>query len=185
MWPPTRSVPVFEPLDRQDLREIGGYRLSARFGAGGMVRAYLASSRSGRRLAIKVIRPEVADDPKFRRRFQREVAAAERVHSVFAAPVVEADPCAPVRWLATAYVPGPSLDRVMLELGPVPLHTVKTLISGIAQALRDIHAAGIIHRDQAIQCDPRTGGTRVIDFGIALAGDTTPLTRTGVPCAGE
>lgn len=173
--------PPFTPLTPEDPREIGGYRVAARLGAGGMGQVYLAATQSGRRLAIKVIRPEYAGDPEFRRRFQQEVAAVQRVQSRYTAPVIDADPRGVLPWLATAYVPGPSLDKAVAAYGPLPPRTVLTLVCGVAEALQAIHAVHVVHRDlkpSNVLLSP--DGPQVIDFGIARAVDATPLTGTGV-----
>jgi serine/threonine protein kinase len=172
--------PTFEPLLDDDPREIGGYRIVARLGAGGMGCVYLGVTQSGRRLAIKVVRPEFADDLEFRRRFQQEVAAAQRVQNLYTAPVIDADLMGRVPWLATAHVPGPSLADVVQEEGPLPLGSVQVLAAGVAEALQAIHKAGVIHRDlKPSNVLLASDGPRVIDFGIARAADATPLTRTG------
>ncbi|MFD1544060.1 serine/threonine-protein kinase [Nonomuraea guangzhouensis] len=173
--------PPFTPLAPDDPPEIGGYRLVARLGAGGMGQVYLARTQSGRRLAIKVIRAEFTGDPEFRRRFQQEVAAVERVQSLYTAPVVDADPQSRTPWLATAYVPGPSLDKAVARHGPLPPRTVLTMVCGVAEALQAIHAVQVVHRDlkpSNVLLSP--DGPRVIDFGIAKAVDATPLTGTGI-----
>jgi serine/threonine protein kinase len=175
------SDPPFQPLAADDPREIGGYRVLARLGAGGMGRVYLGSTQSGRRLAIKVIRPDYTEDPEFRRRFQQEIDAAQRVQSIYTAPVVDADTRAAQPWLATACIPGPSLAQAVRELGPLPVDTVRVLVAGVAEALQAVHRAGIVHRDlkpSNVLLAP--DGPRVIDFGIARAADSTPLTRTGL-----
>jgi serine/threonine protein kinase len=172
--------PTFDPLLADDPREIGGYRIVARLGAGGMGCVYLGVTQSGRRLAIKVVRPEFADDQEFRRRFQQEVAAAQRVQNLYTAPVIDADLMGRVPWLATAHVPGPSLAEVVHEEGPLPLGSVQILAAGVAEALQAIHKAGVIHRDlKPSNVLLAADGPRVIDFGIARAADATPLTRTG------
>ncbi|MFI0356192.1 serine/threonine-protein kinase [Actinomadura sp. 9N407] len=178
-FPP--SEPVFQRLEADDPRELGGYQIIARLGAGGMGRVYLATTQSGRRLAIKVIRPEFADDPEFRRRFVHEVAVAQRVLGPRIAPLIDADPNGPRPWLATAYVPGPPLSRVVAEHGALPLPAVRAVMAGVAEALQVIHAAAVVHRDLKPSNVLMTAdGPCVIDFGIARAADATPLTRTGV-----
>jgi eukaryotic-like serine/threonine-protein kinase len=160
---------------------VAGYPLRARLGSGGMGRVYLSFSPGGRALAIKVVRPEYAGDDEFRRRFQQEVAAAQRVQGLYTAPVVDADANAAVPWLATAYVPGPSLQQAVAEHGPLPLPTVFRLLAGVAEGLSAVHACGIVHRDlkpgNVLLADD---GPRVIDFGIAHAADATTITHTGV-----
>ncbi|WP_106400050.1 serine/threonine-protein kinase [Actinocorallia populi] len=171
--------PVYEPLSDADPRGIGGYRVVARLGAGGMGRVFLATTQSGRRLAIKIIRPEFADDPEFRRRFAQEVTAAQRVQNFYTAPVIDADLTGPMPWLATAHIPGPSLATAIHESGPLPVDTLRTLAAGVAEALQAIHRAGIVHRDlKPSNVLLAADGPRVIDFGIARAADATPLTRT-------
>lgn len=171
----------FAPLTPDDPPQAGRYTLRARLGAGGMGRVYLAFSPGGRALAIKVIRPEHAENEEFRRRFQQEVTAARRVQGLYTAPVVDADPNAPLPWLATAYVPGPSLRHAVAEHGPLPLPTVFRLLAGVAEGLTAVHAAGIIHRDLTpANVLLAEDGPRVIDFGIAHAAEATSLTRTGL-----
>ncbi|WP_051772985.1 serine/threonine-protein kinase [Saccharothrix sp. NRRL B-16314] len=171
----------FEPLTADDPDEVGGYALRARIGVGGMGRVYLAFTQGGRALALKVIRPEHAEDEEFRRRFRQEVDAAQRVQGLCTAPVVDSDSEAPIPWLATAYVPGPSLRQAVTEHGPLPLATVFRLMAGVAEGLAAVHACGLIHRDltpaNVLLADD---GPRVIDFGIAHAAAATSLTRTGM-----
>jgi hypothetical protein len=172
---------LVQPLASDDPAEIGGYRLRARLGAGGMGRVYLASTRAGRSVALKVVRPELGDDQDFRARFQQEIQAARRVHGLYTAQVLDADPAATLPWLVTAYVPGPSLQQAVAGNGPMPEATVFRLVAGVAEALQAIHAAGVVHRDlkpSNVLLAP--DGPRVIDFGIARALEATALTRSGM-----
>ncbi|WP_198358297.1 serine/threonine-protein kinase [Streptomyces fildesensis] len=177
----TPSVGPFQPLKGEDPAVVGGYRLVAVLGAGGMGKVYLTYTPGGRPLALKVIRPEFSEDPEFRRRFQQEVLSAQRVQGLYTAPVIDADADAPQPWLATAYVPGPSLAHAVAQHGALPLRTVLLLTVGVAEALHAIHAAGIVHRDlKPANVLLSADGPRVIDFGIARAADSTALTGTGV-----
>jgi Protein kinase domain len=172
---------VVQPLASDDPAEIGGYRLRARLGAGGMGRVYLASTRAGRSVALKVVRPELGDEQDFRARFRQEIQAARRVHGLYTAQVLDADPAATPPWLVTAYVPGPSLQQAVAGNGPMPEAMVFRLIAGVAEALQAIHAAGVVHRDlkpSNVLLAP--DGPRVIDFGIARALEATALTRSGM-----
>ncbi|MFF4686359.1 serine/threonine-protein kinase [Streptomyces sp. NPDC001307] len=165
---------------------IGGYRLLARLGAGGMGHVYLARSDRGRTVAVKLVREELAAQEEFRARFRQEVQAARRVGGYWTAPVLDADTEAPVPWVATGYVAGPSLQQVVgHDHGALPERSVRILAAGLAHALKDIHAAGIVHRDlKPSNVLVTIDGPRVIDFGIARALETTSpcaegLTRTG------
>lgn len=172
---------VFEPLEAGDPARVGAYEVVARLGAGGMGKVYLSHTPAGRPIAIKVIRPELADDPDFRRRFRQEAAAAQRVHGLYTAPVIDSDTEGAQPWLATAFVPGPTLASAVAGHGPLPLPTVLLLAAGVAEALQAIHAAGIVHRDLTpSNVVLASDGPRVIDFGIARAADSMSLTDTGV-----
>jgi hypothetical protein len=170
-----------EPLSGEDPSEIGGYRLHARIGAGGMGRVYLAFTAGGRPVALKVMRPEIGDDPDFRNRFRQEVAAVRRVHGLYTAQVLDADPEASPPWLVTAYVAGPSLREAVTAHGPMPASTVLLLMAGVAEALQAIHAAGVVHRDlKPSNVMLAADGPRVIDFGVARAVESDTVTRTGL-----
>ncbi|WP_432108895.1 serine/threonine-protein kinase [Streptomyces sp. AA1529] len=175
------SVEVFTALAEDDPTSVAGYRLAARLGSGGMGKVYLSYTPGGRPIAIKVIRPDFAGDPVFRCRFQQEVRAAERVQGIYTAPVIDSDTEGPQPWLATAYVPGPSVAEAVAAHGRLPVDTVLFLVAGITEALQVIHKAGIVHRDlkpsNVLLADD---GPRVIDFGIARAADFTSLTSSGV-----
>ncbi|WP_461111122.1 serine/threonine-protein kinase [Streptomyces calidiresistens] len=165
---------------------MDGYELRARIGSGGMGGVYLSHTPAGRPVAVKVVRPEFADDPEFRRRFEAEVRAARRVQGVFTAPVVDSRTDGAVPWLATAYVPGVPLNEGIRLSGPLPLPSLLLLIAGVAEALHSIHTAGVVHRDlKPGNVLLAADGPRVIDFGIARAADATPLTgsevRIGTP----
>jgi len=170
-----------EPLARDDPGQIAGYRLHARLGAGGMGVVYLGSTPGGRAVAVKVMRPELGDDREFRSRFRHEIEAARRVHGMYTAQVIDADPAAVPPWLATVYVPGPSLQQAVADHGPMPAQTVYRLMAGVAEALQAIHAAGVVHRDlKPSNVVLAADGPRVIDFGIARAAEATALTRSGI-----
>ena len=170
-----------EQLTQHDPRRIGPFEVLGRLGAGGMGLVYLARSASGRRVAIKTVRAELAEDQLFRVRFTREVEAARAVSGFYTAAVVDADPRAAVPWLATAYVPAPSLEEIVNESGPLPAQAVRWLAAGIAEALQSIHAAGLVHRDmKPSNVLVVEDGPRVIDFGIASGVSNTRLTMTNV-----
>ncbi|WP_327120989.1 protein kinase [Streptomyces sp. NBC_01341] len=177
----TPSANLFKPLQEGDPVVVGGYRLVAVLGVGGMGKVYLSYTPGGRPLALKVIRPEFSEDPEFRRRFKQEVHAAQRVQGLYTAPVIDSDTDGAQPWLATAYVPGPSLAHAVAQHGGLPVRSVLLLTVGVAEALHVIHGAGIVHRDlKPANVLLAADGPRVIDFGIARAADATALTGTGV-----
>ncbi|QGV81960.1 serine/threonine-protein kinase [Streptomyces ficellus] len=174
------TTEVFQPLHADDPPVVAGYRLAARLGAGGMGRVYLSHTPGGRPVAIKVVRPELADDPAFRRRFRREVEAARRVRGAYTAELVDADTDGVPPWLATLYVPGPSLTEAVARRGPLPVSAVLWLMAGVAEALQAVHAAGIVHRDlKPSNVLLAADGPRVIDFGISIAAGLSSHTATG------
>src|ERR1700684_663607 len=168
-----------EPLRRWDPERIGPYVILGRLGAGAMGQVYLGRSAAGRLVAVKTIKIELAEEPDFRTRFAQEVAAARRVSGAFTAAVVAADPEADMPWLATAYVPAPSLSTLVRTCGPLPLPAVRWLGAGCAEALESIHGTGLVHRDlkpSNVLVSP--DGPRVIDFGVARAAERIQLTVT-------
>src|ERR1039458_7053051 len=172
---------VVRELQPGDPQTIGSYRLVGQLGGGGMGRVFLGVSAGGRPVAVKVIRAELAADPQFRMRSGREVAAARRVSGVFTAMVVDADVDGPAPWLATAYVPGPSLSEAVDDHGPLPAGSLLALAAGLAESLTAIHAAGVVHRDlKPSNVMLAEDGPRVIDFGISRAVESTALTQTGL-----
>jgi serine/threonine kinase PknH len=168
-------------LAPDDPRVIGEYRLRARLGAGGMGRVYLGLSPAGRAVAIKVVNPELAGDAEFLHRFAQEVAAARAVSGIYTAPVVASGLNERPPWLATAFVPGPPLDQMVSENGPLPEPALWPLLAGLTEAMAAIHACGVVHRDlKPANVLLAADGPRVIDFGISRATDGTMLTAAGV-----
>jgi predicted Ser/Thr protein kinase len=167
------------PLSDTDPTTIGSYQLLGVLGNGGMGRVYMGQSRSGRPVAIKVIRPDLVDDPVFRRRFAREVAAVRAVNPLFTAAVVDSDLSAEAPWLATTYIEGPSLERWVEGHGALSPGAVLTLAAGLAEALASIHAAGLVHRDlkpsNVLLGDV---GPYIIDFGVVLSPKATRMTSS-------
>ncbi len=169
-----------EPLRAEDPRALGGYRLHARLGAGGMGQVFLGYSPAGRAVAVKVIHADLARDPTFRARFRREVSAAAAVSGAYTAPVTAAGPDDDPPWLATAFVPGPSLADAVDAAGPLPEASVWKLAAGLAEALQAVHARGLVHRDlKPSNVLLASDGPRVIDFGISHAVESTAMTSTG------
>ncbi|WP_433539437.1 protein kinase domain-containing protein [Streptosporangium sandarakinum] len=168
-----------DPLRDGDPAHIGSYRLHARLGGGGMGEVFLGRSPGGRLVAVKVVRPELAGNSDFRRRFASEVDAARKVGGFYTAQVVDADTDAVRPWLATAYIPGHSLHQAVDEHGPLPLESAAVLGAGLAEGLAAVHACGMVHRDlkpgNVILAED---GPRLIDFGIARALDATSHTQT-------
>ncbi|POX37936.1 serine/threonine protein kinase [Streptomyces sp. Ru73] len=167
-------------LRREDPRVVGSFRLHRRLGAGGMGVVYLGSDKRGQRVALKVIRPDLAEDHEFRSRFAREVQAARRIRGGCTARLVAADLDADRPWFATQYVPGPSLHDKVNDEGPLPPAQVATIGAALSEGLLAVHDAGVVHRDlkpSNILLSPK--GPRIIDFGIAWATGASTLTHVG------
>ncbi|MHB9852702.1 protein kinase domain-containing protein [Streptomyces krungchingensis] len=176
--PPRRSTGT--DAEAEHPRYAGQYLLEAELGSGGMGIVHLARSASGLRLAVKVVHAEFAQDPEFRGRFRQEVAAARRVSGAFTAPVVDADPEAGHPWMATLFIPGPTLAEHVKRNGALPPARLRHLMAGLAEALRDIHRAGVVHRDLKPSNVLLAGdGPKVIDFGISRPSDSELRTETG------
>ncbi|GLZ43187.1 serine/threonine-protein kinase [Actinokineospora sp. NBRC 105648] len=168
-------------LQIDDPEQVGDYALVARLGRGAMGTVYLGRSLGGRPVAVKIARAGLAADPEFRARFRQEIAMARAVGGFWTAAVVGADPDAHLPWLATEYVPGPTLHEAVSAHGPLPEPVLRRLLAGLAEALSAIHAAGLVHRDlKPSNVLLAADGPRVIDFGIAKAIQAAPLTSTGL-----
>ena len=177
------------PLGPQDPAMVGRYRIHALLGIGGMGRVYLGwaadrfpgGARSGGWVAVKVIRPDLADNPEFRRRFARELEAVGRVSTPYAAALVHGEPESQQPWMATEFVPGVSLSDAVQADRPLPAHSVWRLADGLGRALVSVHQAGLVHRDvKPSNVILGTGGAKIIDFGVAHASDLSQLTATGM-----
>ncbi|MFF3380236.1 serine/threonine-protein kinase [Streptomyces sp. NPDC002680] len=167
-------------LRREDPRVVGSFRLHRRLGAGGMGVVYLGSDKRGQRVALKVIRPDLAEDQEFRSRFAREVSAARRIRGGCTARLVAADLDADRPWFATQYVPGPSLHDKVVDEGPLTAADVASIGAALSEGLVAVHEAGVVHRDlkpSNILLSPK--GPRIIDFGIAWATGASTLTHVG------
>lgn len=175
-----RSLPAvpLEPLLERDPRELGPFRLLGRLGSGGMGVAYLADGL-GQWAVVKVVRSELADDPAFRARLTRELAAIDRLEGQ-TARVLQSSLDGPTPWFAMEFLAGRTLDHRVRDRGPISGTELVDLARALAEVVSGVHAAGIVHRDikpSNVMISP--DGVRLIDFGIAEMEDGTQLTRTG------
>ncbi|WP_062204722.1 serine/threonine-protein kinase [Streptomyces sp. NBRC 109706] len=176
---------MLEALTPHDPAWVGPYQLLARLGAGGMGEVYLArrdaADPGGELAAVKTMLPELGADHDFRTRFRRETAAARAVSGPYTTALLDADPDADPPWLATEYVPGPTLHAAVARCGPFPVPVVRRLGVDLARALAAVHGVGLVHRDvKPGNVLLGAEGPRLIDFGIARAADATALTATGM-----
>ncbi|MFL1379711.1 MULTISPECIES: protein kinase domain-containing protein [unclassified Nocardiopsis] len=173
--------PDLSPLTPEDPRRLGPYRIAGLLGAGGMGAVYAAADEVGRCVAVKVIHAHYATDPIFRARFAREADLMRRVGGLCTVAVRAADTGAESPWIATDYVPGPTLAARVRDRGPLGEGDLAAFAAGTAEALHAVHSAGVVHRDLKpgnVVLSP--DGPRVLDFGIARAVDGTAVTRTGM-----
>ncbi|MCA2225690.1 serine/threonine-protein kinase [Nonomuraea aurantiaca] len=170
----------FGPLMEDEHEAIGPYRIVGRMGAGGMGVVYAGIADDGSRVAVKVIHPGLAADPQFLARFVREVDLLSRVQGRCTVSVLAADTAAMPPWLATEFVPGPTVSTYVQDNAPLPPDELLSFGVDIAEALTDIHRAGIVHRDlKPGNVILSASGAKVLDFGIARALDESGLTGTG------
>ncbi|HLU73469.1 MAG TPA: serine/threonine-protein kinase [Nonomuraea sp.] len=177
----SRTGPLGKPLEPDDPRRVGPYRLVHRLGAGGMGVVYAGVDASRQRVAVKVVHRELAHDPEFRRRFAREIALLRRVDGRCTGRVLAADADAAQPWLATEYAPGPTLAQHLADRGVLAGDELLGLAAGLAEALRVLHAVNVVHRDlkpSNVILSPT--GPKLVDMGIARALDETSITRTGL-----
>ncbi|NUP30619.1 MAG: serine/threonine protein kinase, partial [Streptomycetaceae bacterium] len=170
-----RALHQDEPL------RIGGIRLVGVLGEGAIAQVFVGATAEGKPVAVKTVRAAAAREPGFRARFAREVSAASRMESRYAVPVVDADTAGPTPWLATAYLPGPSLAEAVETHGRLPGRTVRALAAGIADALAALHEVGLTHGRLAphhIAFAP--DGPRIVDLGVARSPDGPTVTDRGV-----
>ncbi|MFD5481019.1 protein kinase domain-containing protein [Streptomyces hawaiiensis] len=170
------------PLQPADPGRIGPYIPLGRLGSGGMGRVYLArpADDTPGLAAVKVIRPEYADDPRFRRRFEREASLHGRVSSARAPQLLGTGFDDSLLWMATQYLPGLNLADAVRECGPLDVAGVWRLVSDLGQALSALAVAGIVHRDlKPSNVVLSQQGAHVIDFGIAQATDSSAITSSG------
>lgn len=163
-----------ERLQQGDPRSLGRYRMLARIGAGGTATVYLARSRGGRSVAVKVMHAELAREPEYRGRFRREVEAATAVGGTHSPPVLDAAPEAATPWMATEFLPSLSLRDAVERYGPLPTGSLRRLAAGLAESLAAIHRTGIVHLDvKPANVLLTADGPRLIDFGIAANARST------------
>ncbi|GAB3724872.1 serine/threonine-protein kinase [Nocardiopsis nanhaiensis] len=169
-----------EPPSGNDPKLLGSYHVVGRIGAGGMGAVYAGLADDGSCAAVKMVHPEFAADPEFRRRFAHEVDLVAKVDAACTPSFLGADVDAQTPWLATEYVPGQTLRQYVREHGPLTGGMLTALAIGLAEALVAIHSADVVHRDlKPGNVILAPDGPKVLDFGIARAADATALTRSG------
>ncbi|WP_427923894.1 protein kinase domain-containing protein [Streptomyces sp. cg40] len=174
--------PPVVPLRKSDPRQAGPYRLLSVLGSGGMGRVYLGRDATGATgpAAVKVIRPEYAEDPQFRRRFEREVGALDSIQGAHIVRLLGSGCDEDLVWVATEYIPGPTLDQLVDARGPVGAAAAWRLMGDVGRAIEAIWRAGLVHRDlKPSNVILGADGARVIDFGVVQATDGTSITATG------
>ncbi|MER7180034.1 protein kinase [Streptomyces hyaluromycini] len=170
------------PLRKNDPTRVGPYALESVLGSGGMGRVYLGRDTAGGTglAAVKVVRPEYAEDPRFRKRFEREVGALGRVQGAHVVRLLDSGCDEDLVWVATEYIPGPTLAELVDARGPIGATAAWRLLADLGRAVEAIWRAGIVHRDlKPSNVILAADGARVIDFGVVQATDGTSITATG------
>ncbi|MFD0639168.1 serine/threonine-protein kinase [Catenulispora yoronensis] len=169
-----------DSAEPSEAAKVGPYRLLTQLGSGAMGRVFLATDDDGRQAAVKVIRSDLAEVPAFLKRFARELDVAQRVHGPHIAEIYDSQPNGPRPWLATEYVPGPTLQEAIERGGCFDSARLRSFAAAVADALKTIHAADVVHRDlKPSNILLGADGPKVIDFGVARAIDASLLTNTG------
>jgi serine/threonine protein kinase len=174
--------PPVVPLRRNDPRRAGPYLLESLLGSGGMGRVYLGRDTTGGTgpAAVKVIRPEYAEDPHFRKRFEREVGALDSIRGAHIVRLLGSGCDEDLVWVATEYIPGPTLSDVVDARGPIDPAAAWRLLADVGRAIEAIWQAGLVHRDlKPSNVILGADGARVIDFGVVQASGGTAITATG------
>jgi hypothetical protein len=170
------------PLRPGDPRRVGPYVPVALLGSGGMGRVYLARLADDEPglFAVKVIRPEYAEDPRFRRRFEREALVHSRVRTPHTPRLCGTGFQDELLWMATEYLPTLDLAESVREDGALAPAAVWRLVAELGRALADLSATGIVHRDlKPSNVLLSVRGAHLIDFGISKAVDASAITGTG------
>lgn len=150
------------------------YKLTERVGLGGMAEVYRAEDNVlGRTVAVKVMLPQYAADPTFTKRFRQEAASAANLQSPYIVSIYDWGLDGETYYIVMEFLRGTDLKTAIKERGAINQRKAAEIGSQVAQALSVAHAGGIIHRDikpQNIMIQP-DGNIKVMDFGIARAGD--------------
>ena len=160
---------------------FGPYEILEVLGEGGMGAVFRARSERHGAVALKVIRPELAEDETLHRRFAREACCAAKIRHRHVVPVLDVGDVDGVPYLGERYVAGGTLHDRIQRHGPLPLDDVVSICLQVASGLDAMHAAGIVHRDlkPANILLGEDGCAFITDFGVAKDAQATALTRTG------
>ncbi|MFF6887846.1 protein kinase [Streptomyces sp. NPDC012421] len=169
------------PLDADDPRRIGAFRLLGVLGSGGMGRVYLGAV-PGTYAAVKRVLPTLAEDKDFLSHFGHELDNLARLPAGASTKLLASDRLAKPPWFATEFIPGVTLNEALrLHNGPLPADALWRLLREAAAGLRAVHAAEMVHRDLKPSNVMLTeDGLSLIDFGVARAADQSRLTKTGM-----
>jgi serine/threonine protein kinase len=158
------------------------YEILAPLGRGGMGMVVKARDRAlDEIVAIKILRPDFAEDRVMAERFRSEIKVARRIRHPNVCGIHDYGEEHGLLFISMEYVEGPDLKRLLRERGAFPPEEAYEIASQIAAGLQAVHDAGVIHRDLKtpnIMLDP-AGRARLMDFGIAKRKGDGTLTTTG------
>jgi len=161
--------------------EVGGYRIVAPLGSGGMGTVYRAVDGGGTVVALKLLHAHIGADPVARDRLRREVAALQRLHHPAVAAILDAEADSTEAFVVTELIEGLTLEEHVRATGALTAAELARLADGLRGALEAVHAAGVVHRDlKPSNVLLTAAGPVLIDFGIAQAAGDPRLTSTNL-----
>jgi serine/threonine protein kinase len=160
---------------------VGSYVINGVLGIGGMGKVYDAAAPDGTRVALKVVKEDLARDETFRRRFAREVRIAQTVRNPHVVPVLDTGEHEGIPYMIQRFIDGQSLEQKLKAEGRIDVAAAVNICAQVAEGLQALWAAGLVHRDikPGNIIFNREGTVFITDFGLAKDSQGSVLTLPG------